>query len=56
MNNISCPVCSKSVTTNPLKSWKYQKFDVNRFECPNCKLKFNSYKSAHNMFTIPGTK
>ena len=51
-----CPVCSKSVSTNPLKSWKFGKYDVKRYECPNRKTKINFYKGEERSFTIPKSK
>jgi uncharacterized protein YlaI len=56
MNKISCPVCSKSVSTNPFKSWKFRNYEVKRYECPNCKSKFNFYQSPTRSYTIPKAK
>ena len=50
MNKVSCPICSKPVSTNPFKSWKFGKFDVGRYQCPNCKSKFNFSIFAQSSF------
>jgi predicted RNA-binding Zn-ribbon protein involved in translation (DUF1610 family) len=56
MDKISCPLCGKSVSNKPLKFWQFGKYNVNRYECPNCKGKFNIYRSQTKTFTIPRTK
>jgi len=56
MNKLECPVCGKTVSANPLKSWKFAKYDVKRYECQHCKSKVNFYKGEERSFTIPKPK
>jgi len=51
-----CPVCNSTVTTDPLKSWKFGKYEVNRYKCQKCGSKFNLYQSPTNSYTIPKSK
>ena len=56
MNKLLCPVCNGDVTSSPLKSWNYRNNEVKRYECQNCKSKFNVYSGPKTMFTIPKGK
>jgi transposase-like protein len=51
--NVKCPVCGQEFKTEPLKTWKFRFYRVSRFECKNCKTKFNFYVSSKSKFTIP---
>jgi transposase-like protein len=55
-SRLVCPVCNQDVSTNPFKSWKFDKFEVKRYECQNCKSKFNLYRSPTRTYTIPKSK
>ncbi len=51
---MKCLICGEEVHDKPFKEWKYGKFRVSRFECPDCREKFNSYVSDDGKsFTIP---
>ena len=56
MNKLVCPLCDKEVTKSPFKTWKFRGYDVKRYECQNCKSKFNVYQSPKKTFTIPSHK
>jgi len=57
MNNmLTCPACNEVVTAIPFKSWRFGRYDVTRYECQNCKSKFNFYQSPKRTFTIPHSK
>jgi len=56
MANLDCPVCGKPVSVAPFKSWRFGKYEVKRYECRNCKSKFNVYQSPEKTFTIPKPK
>lgn len=56
MSKLQCPMCDKVVSVNPFKSWRFGGYDVKRYECPNCKTKFNLYQGAGVTFTIPKSK
>ncbi len=52
---MKCPICKVEFAEKPFKEWQYGKFRVSRFECPDCREKFNSYVSDDSKsFTIPG--
>jgi transposase-like protein len=53
---IKYPICGKSFTGKPIKTWKFRFYDVKRFECRSCKTKFNDYESQNSRFTIPKAK
>ena len=55
-SKLECPKCSSAVSTEPIKAWKYQSFDVKRYECKHCKSKFNLYQSPKATYTIPKRK
>jgi len=55
-SKLVCPVCSKSVSVSPFKSWKFGRYEVKRYECQNCKSKFNLYESPKRTYTIPKPK
>lgn len=40
---MKCPVCKEEIVANPLRSWYFNVFDVDRYECPSCKVEFNIY-------------
>ena len=40
---MKCPSCG-SETGKSTKKWKYGRFDVERYLCPECKLDFRTYK------------
>ena len=50
---LACPKCSAQVSTKPLKTWRFGKYDVGRYECGKCGGKFNLYNSPKAIFTIP---
>ncbi|MDI6847913.1 MAG: hypothetical protein QMD23_07315 [Candidatus Bathyarchaeia archaeon] len=54
--SIKCPVCGREFRGEPLKTWKFRFYDVKRYECSNCKAKFNIYESPNSVFTIPKAK
>ena len=56
MNRLFCPLCSKPVSTSPFKSWEFGKYKVGRYECPNCRSKFNFYEGPKASYTIPKAK
>jgi len=56
MSKLLCPVCNNSVLVNPSKSWKFKGYDVKRYECQNCKAKFNLYQGPKGTYTIPKSK
>ena len=56
MSKLLCPVCDKDVSTSPLKTWKFRGYDVKRYECQNCKSKFNVCQNPKKTFTIPSHK
>jgi len=56
VSKLVCPVCGKSVSTDPLKSWKFGRYDVKRYACQSCKSKFNLYQSLKRSYTIPKAK
>ncbi len=56
MNKLECPVCGKPVSVAPFKSWKFGEYEVKRYECKNCKSKFNLYESPTRTYTIPKAK
>lgn len=56
MSKLICPVCNRDVTASPLKSWKYGTYEVKRYECENCKSKFNRYQNPKRTFMIPKPK
>ncbi len=56
MNKLLCPVCNSDVTSSPLKAWKFRVYEVKRYECQNCKSKFNFYQNPKRTFTIPKPK
>jgi len=56
MNEVSCQICSRPVSTKPLKSWKFGKFDVGRYQCLNCKSKFNFYQSSTRTYNNTESK
>ncbi len=56
MNKLLCPVCNRNVSVNPFKSWKFRDYEVKRYECQNCKSKFNVYESSKRTYTIPKPK
>jgi rubredoxin len=55
-SKLMCPMCNKVVSSSPFKIWKFGDYEVKRYECQNCKLKFNSYQSPKRNFTIPKSK
>ncbi|MGB9693811.1 MAG: hypothetical protein ACPLYF_03110 [Fervidobacterium sp.] len=54
--SVRCPVCGREFTSKPLKSWKFRFYDVSRYECPHCNIKFNVYDSPMSKFVISGTR
>jgi len=56
MSKLLCLVCNHEVTTSPLREWKYRAYDVKRYQCQNCKSKFNLYESPKRTYTIPKPK
>lgn len=51
---MKCPICKTESNQKPFKEWYYGKFKVSRYECPECKDKFNYYSSKDGKtFTIP---
>ncbi len=51
---MKCPICKTGSAMRPFKEWYFGKFKVSRYECPECKEKFNSYVSdGDKTFTIP---
>ena len=53
---MKCPLCNTDSNEKPIREWSYGKFKVSRYECPNCKEKFNYYSSEDGKsFTIPRT-
>lgn len=54
--NVKCPVCGQKFSSEPLKTWKFRFYKVNRFECKKCKAKFNIYEGPKSKFTIPKAK
>jgi len=56
VSKLVCPVCGKSVSTDPFKSWKFGRYGVKRYECQSCKSKFNLYQSPKRSYTIPKAK
>jgi transposase-like protein len=55
-SKLSCPRCNRSVSTKPLKAWRFGAYEVKRYECEHCKSKFNVYRGAKGTFTIPKRK
>ena len=56
MSKPLCPVCNTNVSASPLKLWKFKGYEVKRYECQNCKSKFNLYQSSKGSYTIPKAK
>lgn len=56
MSEIACPSCSSKVTSKPFKKWQFRGYDVGRYACGKCEIKFNLYKSTKSTFTIPKAK
>jgi len=54
--SVKCPVCGKEFSGEPLKTWRFRFYTVNRYECGKCKAKFNVYESEKSRFTIPKSK
>ena len=54
--NVRCPLCGRDFTDEPLKNWKFNFYDVKRFQCAYCEEKFNVYESPKSTFTIPKAK
>ncbi len=50
---MKCPHCGKENTNQPIKSWFFNGFNVSRFVCSECGLKFNFYQGERKNFTIP---
>ena len=51
-----CPSCGKEVLDEPLSKWKFRFYDVRRYECAQCKNKFNLYDSPKSKFVISGKR
>jgi hypothetical protein len=56
MSKLQCPACNKEVSGNPFKTWHFRGYEVKRYECLQCKAKFNLYQGAGKTFTIPKGK
>lgn len=56
MSELICPICNHDVSTSPVKSWKYATYEVKRYQCHNCKSKFNLYQNPKKTFTLPKRK
>lgn len=56
MSVLRCPRCNKEIAGRPFKTWRFHGYDVERYECPYCKLKFNLYTGRGSTFTIPKAK
>jgi len=54
--SVKCPVCGYEFASKPLKTWKFRFYNVRRFECGKCKVKFDIYESPNSKFTIPKAK
>jgi len=55
-SKLVCPICNGVVSGRPFKSWKFGRYEVKRYECQNCKSKFNLYESPKRRYTIPKAK
>ena len=53
---MKCPHCGKENTNPSLKNWFFNGFNVSRFVCSECGLKFNFYEGERKNFTIPKTQ
>lgn len=51
---MNCPACDGEGQLKLLGEWNFAQFKVKRYECNNCKERFNSYEQNGNVkFTIP---
>ena len=50
---MKCPVCGKETSGSPISEWFFHGFEVSRYVCHECGIKFNIYKGEHKTFTIP---
>jgi transcriptional regulator NrdR family protein len=54
--SITCPACGRVLSGKPLKTWKFRIYNVKRYECEHCKVRFNTYEAQKAKFTIPKAK
>ncbi len=53
MENARCPICNEIQKKHwEVRTWKYGKYDVTRFEC-KCGKDFNLYVNGNSSYTIP---
>jgi len=55
-NSLKCPICGREFQGKPLETWKFRYYNVKRFECAHCGMRFNLYESPKSKFTIPKRK
>jgi Arc/MetJ-type ribon-helix-helix transcriptional regulator len=48
VKSIKCPFCGYEGEFRLIKNWRYNSYDVEMFECPKCKGRFNHYVNIKN--------
>ncbi|MEM3605999.1 MAG: hypothetical protein QXU47_07400 [Candidatus Bathyarchaeia archaeon] len=49
---VKCPACGREFEADPLKPWRFRLYQVRRYQCSLCDVKFNSYDGRKSKFAI----
>ncbi|MEM3648865.1 MAG: hypothetical protein QW506_06860 [Thermoproteota archaeon] len=53
---VKCPACGRKFEAEPLKAWRFRFYQVKRYQCSLCGVKFNLYDSEKSRFVIFRTR
>lgn len=53
---VKCPSCGGEFEAEPLKAWRFRFYEVKRYQCGLCGVKFNVYNSEKSSFVIFRTR